>query len=136
MQRFVVKNVTDLKPVAEQLAQRIIYQPVVAFEGQMGAGKTTFIKALCECLGVKDEVTSPTFSIINEYKDNTGKVFHFDFYRMKSEREAVDVGVIDYFESGWPCFVEWPDIVDKYLPDETLRVSITTLDSGARSIVF
>lgn len=136
MQRFVVKTVADLKPVAEQLALRIKNQPVVAFDGQMGAGKTTFIKAVCECLGAKDEVTSPTFAIINEYKNDEGKLFHFDFYRLKTEREALDVGVIDYFESGWPCFVEWPDIVDKYLPDETLLVSITALDSGARSIVF
>lgn len=106
---------------------------VIAFYGEMGVGKTTFIKALCKSLGVEDEVTSPTFSLINEYftKDNQS-IFHFDFYRINSIEEAFDFGYEDYFYSGNFCFVEWPELVENLLPEDFLRVEITENEDNTR----
>ncbi len=94
------------------------------FVGELGAGKTTFIKELCKVLGVKDEVSSPTFSIINEYLADQTSVYHFDFYRLKNVDEAMDIGVVDYFYSGNYCFIEWPQKVEVILPDELLMIDI------------
>lgn len=92
--------------------------------GEMGTGKTTLIKAICDQLGVEDNVTSPTFSIINEYQSSTEPVFHFDFYRVKSLEEALQAGVEDYFYSGHYCFIEWPEIISPILPDQYFNLSI------------
>lgn len=106
-----------------------------AFYAPMGAGKTTFIKAICEELGVDDVITSPTFAIVNEYTagDNT-PVYHFDFYRIKKMEELYDMGADDYFYSGYPCFMEWPEIVEEALPEETLKVTITINPDGTRTV--
>jgi len=97
-----------------------------AFFGEMGAGKTTFIKGICKSLGVSENVSSPTFALINEYEDKKGDpVYHFDFYRIENEQEAIDIGVRDYFSSGRYCFIEWPEKILHLLPEETVRVFIT-----------
>lgn len=110
---------------------------IVAFSAPMGAGKTTFIAALCRELGVTDEVNSPTFSIINEYRSATGvPIYHFDFYRLETAAEAGDIGLEDYLESGALCLMEWPEIVEPLLPADTLRVEIRPLPDGSREIEF
>jgi tRNA threonylcarbamoyladenosine biosynthesis protein TsaE len=101
----------------------------------MGAGKTTFIKALCEELGVTERVASPTFAIINEYRDREGaSLYHFDFYRINKLEEVFDFGYEDYFYSGCRCFIEWPELVEEVLPEGTLRISIRETDDGARVV--
>jgi tRNA threonylcarbamoyladenosine biosynthesis protein TsaE len=109
---------------------------VFAFYGKMGVGKTTFIKAICEELGVEDAVNSPTFAIINEYRSaETGElIYHFDFYRIQKPGEAQDLGIEDYFYSGAVCLIEWPEKVEALLPDDTVRVSITENEDGSRKV--
>lgn len=106
---------------------------VFAFYGDMGAGKTTFIRALCDAVGVKDVVSSPTFSIVNEYITSSSSVYHFDFYRIKSTQEAWDMGHEDYFYSGAYCFIEWPEKIDGLLPEDYLAISIVDKE-GIRTI--
>ncbi len=107
----------------------------IAFYAPMGAGKTTFIKALCEELGVEDVITSPTFAIINEYTAASGDpIYHFDFYRIKKIEEVYDMGCDDYFYSGNYCFMEWPELIEEALPDDVLRVTITPQPDGSRII--
>lgn len=106
---------------------------VFAFYGKMGAGKTTFIKALCEVLGVKDVITSPTFAIINEYTDgNDNPIYHFDFYRIKKLEEVYDMGYEDYFYSGNLCLLEWPELVEDILPENVIKVTIEEQPDGSR----
>lgn len=108
---------------------------VFAFNAPMGAGKTTFISEVCRQLGCLDEVSSPTFSIINEYDTaKWGKVYHFDCYRLDSEEEAFDIGAEDYFDSGRPCFVEWPERIAGLLPADAVPVDIRVDDDGARIV--
>ena len=106
---------------------------VFAFYGKMGAGKTSFIKALCEVLGVKDVITSPTFAIINEYTDgNDNPIYHFDFYRIKKLEEVYDMGYEDYFYSGNLCLLEWPELVEDVLPENVIKVTIEEQPDGSR----
>lgn len=108
---------------------------VFAFYGEMGAGKTTFIKAVCEAMGIEDVINSPTFAIINEYTKPSGEpVYHFDFYRLKREQEAFDIGCDDYFSSGHTCFIEWPEKIGAILPDNSTRVEIAVQPDGSRTI--
>jgi tRNA threonylcarbamoyladenosine biosynthesis protein TsaE len=117
---------SDLIPAAVALLESFPHARIFAFYGQMGAGKTTFIKAICRELGVTDIVQSPTFSIINEYKTTTGEsIYHFDFYRIKSIAEVFDIGYEDYLYSGSYCFMEWPELIESLLPDETIRINIS-----------
>ena len=110
---------------------------LIAFRGHLGAGKTTFIKALCDCLGVEDNVCSPTFTIVNEYRAADGdSVFHFDFYRIDSLREAEDLGLEEYFYSGCFCFMEWPEKVEALLPEDVLNVQIEPIDSNTRRLIL
>lgn len=110
---------------------------IIAFEAGMGVGKTTFIKAICQVLGVQGIVNSPTFSIVNEYACSNGEsVYHFDFYRLQSPQEALDFGVYDYFESGNWCFMEWAENIAPLLPTETLFVTLTENPDGSRDIRF
>ena len=110
---------------------------VFAFYGKMGAGKTTFIKAVCECLGVEDVITSPTFAIVNEYRSQTSElIYHFDFYRIKKLDEVYDMGYEDYFYSGAVCFIEWPELIEELLPTDAVRVTIAEEADGSRSITM
>lgn len=111
---------------------------VFAFHGKMGAGKTTFIKALCEALGVEDVVNSPTFAIVNEYYSDllARPIYHFDFYRIKHLAEAVDIGTDDYFYAPNPSFIEWPELVEELLPPHTTVVTIEEMEDGRRRVSF
>ena len=130
----------DISAAAQQFVAAMGARRVFAFYGKMGAGKTTFIKAICEALGVEDVVTSPTFAIVNEYKassargDMEGSVYHFDFYRIKNLREAYDIGCEEYFYSGSPCFIEWPELIEELLPEDTVRVNIEVNEDGTRIV--
>ena len=111
---------------------------VFAFYGAMGAGKTTFIKAVCEELGVEDVITSPTFAIVNEYRsDASGElIYHFDFYRVKKIEEVYDMGFEDYFYSGALCFIEWPELCEEVLPEDTVKVTIEESSDGTRVVTI
>ena len=127
----------DIRQAAQQFVKAMGQDTVFAFYGKMGAGKTTFIKAVCEELGVEDTVTSPTFAIVNEYEAANGRpIYHFDFYRIKKVSEAYDMGREEYFYSGHPCFIEWPELIEEVLPEETVNVTIEALTDGERRLVF
>ncbi len=132
-----IQDIEHIREAAREFIEHIGDRRVFAFYGKMGAGKTTFVKAICEELGVDDVITSPTFAIINEYtsaKDDT--IFHFDFYRIKKLEEVYDMGYEDYFYSGALCFIEWPELIEEILPDDAVRVSITEQDDGSRIVTF
>ncbi|MBR2862019.1 MAG: tRNA (adenosine(37)-N6)-threonylcarbamoyltransferase complex ATPase subunit type 1 TsaE [Bacteroidaceae bacterium] len=131
-----INSLDELHSVARSFLQALGEKSVVAFYGSMGAGKTTFVKALCEVLGIDDVVNSPTFSIVNEYRsDKTGElVYHFDFYRINKLSEVYDMGYEDYFYSGALCFIEWPELIEELLPEDALRVEIAELPDGRRRI--
>ena len=130
-------TITDIEHIgdaARQFVDAIGDHRVFAFYGSMGAGKTTFIKAICEQLGVEDVITSPTFAIVNEYETNDRPIFHFDFYRIKRLEEVYDMGYEDYFYSGSLCFIEWPELIEDLLPDDAVRVTITEQPDGSRTV--
>lgn len=129
-----VSSLHALNEAARLFLQQNPSRTIIAFYGSMGAGKTTFIKALCRQMGVSDNVTSPTFAIVNEYHSNGCPVYHFDFYRIKHIDEVYDMGYEEYFYSGHTCLIEWPELIEHLLPDDTLRVSIVQQDDGARVI--
>ena len=133
-----VNGLQDLPRVARQFLDDVANRSsVIAFYGSMGAGKTTFIKAICDALGVEDVVNSPTFAIVNEYTAASGDpVYHFDFYRIKSVAEAYDFGYENYFYSGHLCLVEWPEMVEELLPDNVLRVRIEVVSDRERLIQY
>lgn len=130
-----IKQLSNIRSAAREFLSKMGNNTVFAFYGQMGAGKTTFIKALCEELGVKETITSPTFAIVNEYRDGQGlSIYHFDFYRINKLEEAYDFGYEDYFYSGNLCFIEWPELVESLLPEKTLHVSISETPAGSRVV--
>lgn len=134
---FSSVTLDDLNRVATALAEHVTRYKVWLFHGEMGAGKTTLIKEVCDAIGVVDNMSSPTFSIVNEYatKDNK-KVFHFDFYRIKNEAEAVDIGTEEYFYSNHPCFIEWAEKIPSLIPLTYAEVSIQVEDDIHRTIVL
>jgi tRNA threonylcarbamoyladenosine biosynthesis protein TsaE len=135
MSQIVLNDISELPAAAKLLVKVFGGQKVVAFYGEMGAGKTTLIKAICEELGVKGNISSPTYSIVNEYISDKGKIYHFDFYRLKSVDEAYDLGYEEYFYSKAFCFIEWPEKVAEILPLELEKVTITK-DGEKRIIKF
>lgn len=133
--RIKISSESEIDGAAREFLEAVGSSRLIAFHGQMGAGKTTFISALCRVMGVADDVTSPTFSIINEYRDSGGNpVYHFDFYRIEDDREAFDLALDEYFESGALCLMEWPENVEGFLPDEVVDVNITVDSDGSRLI--
>lgn len=132
---IIIKNTDDLFRAAGEFIRETEGHNIIAFHAPMGAGKTTFTTAICHRLGVEDTVCSPTFTILNEYVTGHGEpVYHFDFYRIKELREAVDIGVDDYFYSGNLCLIEWPENIGPLLPEETLSVHITVNPDLSRTV--
>lgn len=123
--KIVVNCISELNEISQSIINRIGDKDIICFYGEMGVGKTTLIKVLCEKLGVKDNVSSPTFSIVNEYVSLDGEsIFHFDFYRMEKEEEAFDMGYEDYFYNGDLCLIEWPEKVKSIIPEDIMRIDI------------
>ncbi len=131
-----IQNIDTIRESAREFIQNIGEHKVFAFYGKMGAGKTTFVKAICEELGVEDVITSPTFAIVNEYEAHDQSIYHFDFYRIKRLEEVYDMGYEDYFYSGALCFIEWPELIEDLLPEDAVKVTITENTDGTRSVTF
>ena len=137
MTEIIINGTQDLPRAARVFLDHIGDSRVIAFYRSMGAGKTTFITALCEALGVRDVVNSPTFTIVNEYRDGAGEpVYHFDFYRINRLSEALDIGLYEYFDSGALCLVEWPEMIEELLPEDVLKVQILVDDADTRTLLF
>ena len=139
-----IQNLETIREAAREFINNIGVRRVFAFYGKMGAGKTTFVKAICEELGVEDVITSPTFAIVNEYEVNgaelptlhSSSIYHFDFYRIKKLEEVYDMGYEEYFYSGSLCFIEWPELIEEVLPEDAVRVTIEENADGSRSVKF
>jgi tRNA threonylcarbamoyladenosine biosynthesis protein TsaE len=132
-----IKKPEELKEAAERLLKETEGRRIYALFGAMGAGKTTFVKAICEVLGSTDRVVSPTFTIVNEYTTKKNdSLYHFDFYRINKITEVYDIGIDEYFDSGNFCFMEWPELIEEILPPETVRVSINIMPDDSREITF
>lgn len=139
MKTIKLNSINDIANAAHEFVAQMGDETVYAFYGEMGAGKTTFINALCKELGVEDDTTnSPSFSIINEYRSDTTAelIYHFDLYRLESLEEAFDIGVEDYFDSGALCFLEWPERIEDILPGDTVNVTISVNDDDTRTITI
>ncbi len=133
--RIVIADRSRLHDAARHFLKETTGRRIFAFYGQMGSGKTTIIRAICNEMGVADTVTSPTFTLVNEYRrPGSQPVYHFDFYRIKQITEVLDFGIEEYFDSGAPCFMEWPELIEPLLPPETMKLSITVAPDGSRII--
>lgn len=136
MAEIIISSLDKIADAALEFVSQIGEKRVFAFYGGMGAGKTTFIKAVCNQLGVNDAVTSPTFAIVNEYNSQMGPIYHFDFYRIKRASEVLDIGFDDYIYSGNLCLMEWPELIEDFLPEETTIVKIMEIENGMRKIII
>ena len=137
MRTIPISSLQELDSAAAQFLEMAAENVVIAFSGEMGAGKTTFIQALCRRLGVRVEINSPTFSLVNEYFTPEGNsIFHFDLYRIETQEELFDMGYEEYFFSGALCFIEWPEKARNLIPDDALWVNIVISDKDARLIQF
>lgn len=134
---IILENIDKIDDAAKKFIDAMGDNTIFAFYGKMGAGKTTFIKAVCENLGVKDVINSPTFAIVNEYLAGNGEpIYHFDFYRIKKEQEVLDIGYEDYIYSDCLCFMEWPELIEDLLPEDAVKVTITELEDGRRVVAL
>ncbi len=133
-----IQSLDNIREAANLFIENKGNGKVFAFYGKMGAGKTTFVKAICEALGVEDVITSPTFAIVNEYQSTTTDqpIYHFDFYRIKKLEEVFDMGYEDYFYSGSLCFLEWPELIEDILPQDVVKVKISEQEDGSRLVEF
>ena len=133
---ILIEQLDQIGKAAKEIVAAMGDHTIFAMYGKMGAGKTTFIKAICKELGVDEVITSPTFAIVNEYHSSTSgqPIYHFDFYRIKKIEEVYDMGYEDYFYSGSVCFIEWPELVEELLPDDAVRVDITETADGKRTV--
>lgn len=137
MLEIKIKSLDGITDAARQFVDAMGENKVFAMFGPMGVGKTTFVKAVCEILGVEDTITSPTFAIVNEYRTNTGdQIFHFDFYRIRKVEEVYDMGYEDYVYSGAVCFLEWPELIEELLPEDAVRVTLSEEEDGTRTITL
>lgn len=133
--KITIDSLDHIQQAAQEFIKKMGNGKVFAFYGKMGAGKTTFIKAICEAFGVEDVITSPTFSLVNEYTAGDGSsIYHFDFYRIKKLEEVYDMGYEDYFYSGALCFIEWPELIEEVLPDDAVRVHIEVQPDDSRLV--
>lgn len=134
-QTYICRSLSELKAIAEDILSKVSEPQVIALYGEMGSGKTTLIKEFCACLGTIDTVTSPTFSLVNEYRTlDYGPVYHFDVYRIKKIEEVMDIGYETYFFSNNYVFVEWPELISELLPEKHVYIKIRELDTGDREI--
>ncbi|MBQ8694541.1 MAG: tRNA (adenosine(37)-N6)-threonylcarbamoyltransferase complex ATPase subunit type 1 TsaE [Bacteroidaceae bacterium] len=132
---ITINGIEDYPQAAREFVKLLDKGRIFAFYGKMGSGKTTFIKSICEELGVKDSINSPTFAIVNEYEDrNQNTIYHFDFYRIKSIEEVYNMGYEEYFYGDAICFMEWPELIEELLPEETVKVFVEETEGGARSV--
>lgn len=136
MKSISITSTAELNLVAKELLAFANGNKFFIFEGEMGAGKTTFIKAFCEILGVEEVVSSPTFSIVNEYQGKDDVIYHFDFYRLKNTQEAYDIGYEEYFFSNHICLIEWPSKIEELLPSHYMKVQIDIEGETDRKITF
>ncbi len=136
MSTFIIDSLENIEEVAKQFIDKYREHRIMAFYGEMGVGKTTFIKALCKVMDIEDEANSPSFAIVNEYHSKNDEIiiYHFDFYRLKNIEEALDIGYEEYIYSGNYCFMEWPEKIEPLLPDNRLDVVIKENDNGSRTI--
>ena len=134
---IIIQSIDTIGEAAQEFIAQMGDNKIFAFYGSMGAGKTTFVKALCDAMGVTDTVNSPTFAIVNEYDTPSGRpIYHFDFYRIKRLAEVYDMGYEDYFYGRGLCFIEWPELVEELLPEETVKVTIEEQSDGTRLVSF
>ncbi|MBP1614768.1 MAG: putative ATPase/GTPase [Bacteroidetes bacterium] len=133
-----IESLDQIHEAAKMFIAAIDENTVFALYGKMGVGKTTFVKAICEELGVTDVINSPTFAIVNEYRseETAELIYHFDFYRINKLEEVYDMGYEDYFYSGALCFIEWPELVEELLPGNTIKVSIEEQEDGSRTVTM
>lgn len=137
MKQIKINSISDLEKAAVEFLSLMGSNKIFAFHGEMGAGKTTFIKAICMAMGVSENITSPTFSLVNEYRIPSGSfIYHFDCYRLKNIAEAYDIGTEEYFYSGNYCFIEWPEKIEELLPETTVAVTITVTDNNHRIVTL
>ena len=130
-----IKDIDSISAAAQEFIAQMGENKIFAFYGGMGAGKTTFVKALCEAMGVTDTVNSPTFAIVNEYDTPAGTpIYHFDFYRINKLEEAIEIGLYDYLDSGCLCIMEWPENIEELLPEDTLCIHITVNPDQSRTL--
>ena len=134
---LTINSIEEIHATAKKFLEEIGDKKIFAFNGKMGAGKTTFIKAICEVMGVKETINSPTFSIVNEYEAADGRIiYHFDCYRINKIQEAIDLGAEEYLYSGNLCFIEWSENIAPILPDSLVNVDIEEVENGKREIVI
>jgi tRNA threonylcarbamoyladenosine biosynthesis protein TsaE len=131
---FIIESLENINEVAKAFLDKYSGNKVIAMYGDMGVGKTTFVKAVCRTLGMEDEASSPSFSIVNEYRGENKTIYHFDFYRINEPEEAYDFGYEEYFYSGNMCFVEWPEKIDSLMPEDALVMKFTEREDGVRII--
>jgi tRNA threonylcarbamoyladenosine biosynthesis protein TsaE len=132
---LTIPSISELPEAASAILKYSTDTKIFLFYGDMGAGKTTLIKSLCECLGTTEPVTSPTFSIVNEYIGAGNKIYHFDFYRLKNQTEALDMGYEEYFYSNAHCFIEWPEKIPDLLPEQYISIKISVTGNDSRQII-